>query len=447
MRVKILVFVASLLYGGASLAQAAPLELMVNEGQLIRISDTIQDVVITNPDIADIRLTQDRNLFVYGKRIGETQLVVLGQNDRVLYSRSIAVMANLTRLQSSLDHNFPNSRLLVSSTPGSLILSGLIESSAAMHNALKLTEGFAGEGMHVLNQMTLLGPNQVNLKVRVMEMNRVAIREIGLNWDILLNPGSLAINVVSGRLAQGAGGQFLPNLGTGGGGMSARIGSNGADGSISSIIDALSKDQLVTVLAEPNLTSRSGSTASFFAGGEFPIPVAADNDQLTIEFKKFGVILDMTPTILSPDKIRLHIRPEVSELTATGAIITEGISIPGVAIRRTEATIELGDGQSFAVAGMFQNQRQDTVSKVPWLGDMDVLGPLFRSKKFQNSESELVIIATVNIVRPTYEDTYRSPLDVRRKMETGQNLNPLPDSRAIHKSGGRVLYGPHGFMK
>ena len=447
MRRQFVLFFLFLMVGFSPLVQAAPMELMVNEGKLIRIANNIQDVVITNPDIADIQLTQDRNLFVYGKQIGETQVVVLGAGDQVLYSSAISVRANLTRLQRTLDQNFPSSRLLVSSVPGSLILTGLVESSAAMHNALQLTEGFAGEKTRVINQMTLLGPNQVNLKVRVMEMNRVAIREIGLNWDILLNPGSLAVNVISGRLTQGGGGQFLPNLGSGGGGLSARVGTTGSDGNIATIIDALVKDQLVTVLAEPNLASRSGSTASFFAGGEFPIPVAADNQRITIEFKKFGVILDMTPTILSPGKIRLHIRPEVSELTNTGAIVTEGISIPGVAIRRTEATIELADGQSFAVAGMFQNQRLDTVSKVPWLGDMEVLGPLFRSKKFQNSESELVIIATVNIVRPTYEDTYRSPLDVRRKLETGQDLSPVPATRAVGTGKGQILYGPHGFMK
>ncbi len=436
----------------SSVGFSAELEINVNEGELLRIREEIQDIVITNPEIADVRLTQDRNLFIYGKNIGQTHIVVLGKKDRVLLNNTITVSANLKRLKNALRKHFPESQIDVTASPGRIIMSGLVSSAADLANATELANGFLGEGGKIINQMSIKGPNQINVKVRVMEMNRVAIKEIGLNWDILLNPGSLAVNILTGRSSRAIGGAFIPNFGSGGGGVSAKIGTSGSDGDVSAVIDALVKDELVTVLAEPNLTSRSGSTASFFAGGEFPIPIAADNNKLTIEFKKFGVILDMTPTILSQNKIRLHIKPEVSELTATGAIVTEGISIPGVAIRRTEATIELSDGQSFSVAGMFLNQRLDTVSKVPWLGDIDVLGPLFRSKKYQNSESELVIVATVSIVRPTYEDHYRTPLELNRENELEvddhirqpQYKKTSSDIPALNTSNSVKFYGPHG---
>ena len=211
-------------------------------------------------------------------------------------------------------------------------------------------------------------------------------------------------------------------------------------GSVGAVLDALIERKLVTILAEPNLTSRSGETASFFAGGEFPIPVSADGDQIRIEFKKFGVILDMTPTVLSKNRIQLHIKPEVSELTSAGAVRLNDIVIPGIAVRRTEATIELSSGQSFAVAGLLQNQRKDLLREVPWLSDLEILGPLFRSKEYQNSETELVVIATANIVQPLDQDLFKSP---EPQLENSQHSS---QNAAVTYSNedGYSLYGPRG---
>ncbi|WP_169545970.1 type II and III secretion system protein family protein [Sneathiella aquimaris] len=406
--------------------QARPtLYLNVNEGHLQKPNQPVQDILITNPEIADVQITQGNGLFIYGKIPGVTHIVALGAGDKILFDRIIEVQRDLGRLRAVLKAEFPNENIAVSVSPGSLMMSGEVSDPQIMDQMLSVVKGYLGKEETLINKMTLASALQVNLKVRIMEMNRRATKDLGINWDILLKPGSFAIGLVAGRNPLTLNDSILPKLGLSGQGSSGLIGLDGSSGSLNAVIDAMVEDNLVTVLAEPNLTSRSGKTASFFAGGEFPIPVAASNDRITVEFKKFGVILDMTPTVLSNNRIRLHIRPEVSELSTAGAVVIQDITVPGISIRRTEATIELASGQSFSVAGLLQNQQRNLVSEVPWLADIDVLGALFRSQKFQKSETELVMIATAHIVRPRDTDDFRSPLE-------GLNLSS-PD--VIQKTG------------
>jgi len=209
----------------------------------------------------------------------------------------------------------------------------------------------------------------------------------------------------------------------------------------------------VTVLAEPNLTALSGETASFLAGGEFPIPVAAEDNQIEIEFKEFGISLAFTPTVLSPNRISLRVRPEVSELSENGAITVNGLTIPALATRRAETTVELGSGQSFAIGGLLSNGVQNSVSKFPGLGDLPVLGTLFRSQRFQTNETELVIMVTPYLVKPVSEpilaspvDGYKAPSDIERILEGRLHSARLHRGRGAPLGPeGQRLIGPIGF--
>lgn len=435
-------------------AIASPLQLSVNEGKLHRFSVPVLDVLITDPGIADIQMTRQNGLFIYGKKPGKTHIVALTEDDRVILDRHVEVVRDLAELRNMLAVQFPENPMNIMPSRGRLILSGSVSSPSVMDQILLLVGGYLEEGEQIVNRLQIETALQVNLRIRIMEMNRQATKELGINWDLLLNPGSFAVGLLAGRTPAVGGGQIIPNPSLTGTGGSALIGMNGSEGSINAVIDAMAEDNLVTVLAEPNLTSRSGDTASFFAGGEFPIPVGTDDEKITIEFKKYGVILDMTPTVLSRDRIRLHIRPEVSELSSAGSITLQNISIPAIAVRRTEATIELASGQSFSVAGLLQNRNRDVVREVPGLADLDILGPLFRSRQYQRAETELVIIATANIVRPLNRDVYQSPLT---NLETENPYGSTQDTKAIgdgkgaelkhlRQSNGKGLQGPVGFI-
>jgi len=433
---------------------AAELQLRPNEGKLFPLGAGVRDVLITNPDIADVQITQSNGLFVYGKKTGRTHIVALADGDRVLFEKYITVKRDLNNLQVLFKQHFPGSDIKLQLSPGRLMLSGQVQSVSTLENILSLASGYLAADEKLVNHLQVPAPMQVNLRVRIMEMNRLATKNIGINWNLLLNPGSMAINLISGRSPISLGGAAVPGPFVTAGGSSTFFGTSGSEASVSAIIDALVEDKLITVLAEPNLTSRSGETANFFAGGEFPIPVSSDDNGITIEFKKYGVMLDMTPTVISPDRIRLHIRPEVSELSSAGAVVLNDITVPGISIRRTEATIELASGQSFSVAGLLQNQQRDLVREVPWLGKLDILGPLFRSKEYQSSETELVIIATVNIVRPLKTDNFVSPLVVDYRNEQRitapealpQNRNTVPEYSETRNKDGLKLLGPRGYI-
>lgn len=453
-----LLLASLLLPAGAYAAEregVAELSLAINEGRLFPLAATASEVLLTDPSVADIRLTASGGLFIYGKRPGRTHVMAVSGRGETLFERSVIVLRDVAMIEAMLDRQFPQSRLKVSATPGRIILSGIAQSPLQAEQIIAVTRGFLGEAEEIVNRMELAAPAQVNIRVRIVEMNREATKNLGINWNMLLNPGSLAIGLITNRWpALLSGGGLLPFSASTGLGGSALLGYQGSNGSVSMIIDALAEENLLTVLAEPNLTSRSGETASFFAGGEFPIPVSATDEQVTIEFKKFGVILDITPTVLSNDRISIHIRPEVSEISDLGVVVINNFRIPGIAVRRTEATIELASGQSFAVAGLLQNQTRNLVSEVPWLADLAILGPLFRSTRYRNMDTELVIIATANIVRPRSRDDFRTavdryqPTDTLEKLTTGRLARPVsaPEIRHVTEELGLRLKGPAGFI-
>jgi pilus assembly protein CpaC len=303
----------------------------------------------------------------------------------------------------------------------------------------------------LVNRLRVSSATQVSLRVRVAEVSREVTKLFGINWDAVFTPGDFVFGLATGR--DFLVGNTITRLESGSGLTGSILGgySNGS-ANVNALIDALERESLVTVLAEPNLTALSGETASFLAGGEFPIPVGRDNDEIEIEFKEFGVSLAFTPTVLGPDRISLRVRPEVSDLSPNGAIKLGDLQIPAISTRRAETTVELGSGQSFAIGGLLSNETRTNLEKLPGLGDLPVLGALFRSSEFRQSESELVIIVTPYLVRPTMPSRLRTPVD---GFVPASDLERLIEARFTSRSAASAdghreahprLHGPAGFI-
>jgi pilus assembly protein CpaC len=289
-----------------------------------------------------------------------------------------------------------------------------VPTAAAAQTVEAISRSYAGEGVTLLDRLFVLSSIQVNVRVRIAEIDRNITRQLGFNWQALGNNGTWQYGLLTGAAVLGKINPALPL------GLSALSNSStppyqlgggyhngGTD--INAIIDALAADQLVTILAEPNLTAQSGETASFLAGGEFPVPIAGSTSNgsatITVEFKQFGVSLSVIPTVLSPGRLNLRVRPEVSQLSNNGAISVPignnaTVTIPALTVRRAETTVELGSGQSFAIAGLLEKTSIDSTNALPGIGELPVIGALFKSNDFQRGVSELVIIVTPYLVKP-----------------------------------------------
>lgn len=384
-------------------------ELEVNKGILVRLPRPASAVFVANPAFADISVKSPTLVYVMGKKTGVTSLFAVDSKDAVLADVNLVVNHNLTDIRSSISTLLPNTQLEAHSVPGGLLLSGLVNSPREAEEARLIGTRFLAENEALINQILVVGPNQVNLRVRIAEVSRSVLKKLGFNFDLLGTAGSFAFGLATGGTFTAAGA-----LASG-----ASIASNNAIGAsfnsgdfdANSIIDALEDEGLVTLLAEPNLTALSGETASFLAGGEFPVPIAQDDGNITIEFKPFGVSLAFTPTIVSDGRISLKVLPEVSSLSSSGAVTLNGISIPALSTRRANTTVELGSGQSFAIAGLLQAEGNQTVNEFPGLADIPILGALFRSTNFNRKETELVIIVTPYLVRPVSTAALANPTD------------------------------------
>jgi pilus assembly protein CpaC len=397
------------------------ISLEANKGRLIRLREPAATVLVADPAIADVQVKSPNLLYVFGKKPGETSLFAVDARDRVLLNVTVTVNHNLSRLQRTLNTLMPDNHIDVASVDGAIILSGSVKSNAAAENARQLAAQFVTDEKKVINRLNVDGPTQVQLRVKIVEMSRTVSRQLGINWDAAFSAGS---NFVVGLFTGGAttlSGSFPPQF-------PIRTRTNGVNNlslsytgqkyQVNSLIDALESEGLVKTLAEPNLTALSGEVASFLAGGEFPIPVPQNQaDVITVQFKEFGVRLSFTPTILASDRISLKVEPEVSQISSQGAVTVAGFSIPSLTTRRAATTVELASGQTFAVAGLLQNNLNNNISKVPGLGDIPVLGELFKSNAYQRDESELVVLVTPVVVKPFSDKT-----------TTASAVNPAPDT-------------------
>ncbi len=387
------------LQGRAVPTNGDPIVVELSEGQLLRLDRAMSSVFIANPAIADISAKSERLLYLFGKAVGTTTLFALDANENIIASVTVEVNHNLSQLRAALKELVPSGRINVNSVSGAIILSGSVGTATESEDARRVAARFIGEGEEIINRLAVTAPNQVNLRVRIAEVSREVINQFGFNWDIFVEGdfqfGLQSLPPVAGINTIFAGGDI-------------------GDVSIDTLIDALAEDNLVAILAEPNLTALSGETASFLAGGEFPIPVSQDEDTVTVLFKQFGVSLAFTPTILGRSRISMRVRPEVSQLSNAVQILAGGLSVPSLTTRRAETTVELASGQSFAIAGLILDNSRQENRKIPGLGDLPILGPLFQSDRFERDETELVIIVTPYIVQPVDADELKTPLDPYR---------------------------------
>lgn len=370
---------------------AGTLAIDAGKGTLVRLNENASSVFVADPTIADVHAPSPKAVFVLGKKAGSTTLYVLGADNRTLLQQTVVVSRDTDALRRAVAARFPAMRLQLTAGPGSLLVSGQAASASDADAVVQTLTPYLADKEVLVNRITIDRPLQVQLRVRITEVDRNVTQQLGINWSSV---GSTV-------------GQFSASAIFGFGTVQ-----RGRGTSIQALVDALSQEGLLTVLAEPNLVALSGQTASFLAGGEFPIPVSqSNNGAISVEFKQFGVKLDFTPTVMNERRISLKVRPEVSQIDATASVTTNGITVPGLSVRRADTTVELASGQSFAIGGLLQTNTTDIISQVPGLGSIPILGKLFSSTNYQNNKTELVIIVTPYLVEPTDPARLRTPLD------------------------------------
>jgi pilus assembly protein CpaC len=424
------------------------LRLESGSGQVITLRSAAANVFVADPKIAEVRPASATSLFVFGIGAGRTTVAAMDTAGRLIARYEVTVQPSsfgATEAQAAIARLLPGSRVRAQAQAKGLMLSGQVNSPAEAAQALAIAQGYLGDNQVVDNQLSVQSAIQVTLRVRVAEVSRQVVQKFGINWQAIGTIGSIGKFPALSLLANAT---VLPACLAGPPGTTAcqGLGFNG-------VIDALAQDNLAHVLAEPNLTVLSGQTASFLVGGEFPIPVGQRQGQVTIEFKKYGISLVFLPTVFSDGRINLHVSPEVSQLTNQGSVqLTAGnstIQIPALTVRRAETTVELGSGQSFAIAGLLQDSVTNSVNGLPFLGDIPVLGALFRSNSFQRNETELVILVTPFIARPADDvaslhlptDGLTPPTDLERILfarQAGRLQTGLP--------GGMRIPGHAGFI-
>ncbi len=400
----------------SSLAEAAPyrlefgskgneeveLRLPVGKSQIIRATDALDQVVIGNPEVADIKLLSSKQVLILGIKPGHTNLVFKNKRRDLVALMDVVVGYDLSGIKRKLYEVMPEEAgIEVRGSNDSVIMSGKISNTYAMEKALAVARSYV-PAKNVINLLQVGGGHQVMLEVKISEVARASLKELGIE-TLFGNDGVAVTTVVTGAPAVNAFGlvDFVD------------IGGSAAD-FLNLRLTALEQKGLARTLAEPNLVALSGQEANFLAGGEIPIPVAqAENSgAVTIEFKEFGVGLNFTPTVLSSDQINLKLQTEVSSIDDSRSFsLGGGLAIPSINTRRMSSTIEMGDGQSFAIAGLLESNLIESIRQFPWLGDLPILGALFRSNSFNREETELVIVVTPRLVKPVRQGTVSLPTD------------------------------------
>lgn len=415
-------------------------------GEMVKLPAPAVAVFVADPDVADVHVPTPQAVFVLGKKAGTTTLFALGANNRTILRETVVVDVDTPSLQRILDARFPQLRLTLAGAPGSLMVSGRVPSAADADAVVQTLKPYLRQQEALVNRLTLARPIQVHLRVRITEVDRNITQQLGINWSALGASGNFVGGLFNGRTLFDTASKAFDLSPSGA--FSVVGGFHTSRYSIDGVLDALDQEGLITMLAEPNLTAISGQTASFLAGGEFPIPVAQDTTgAITIQFKPYGVSLDFTPTVLADNRISLKVRPEVSEIDPTNSVTTGSIKVPALTVRRVDTTVELSSGQSFAIGGLLQSKSSDVLVELPGLARLPVLGKLFSSRNYLNDKTEVVVIVTPYIVQPANPGELRDALDdVTRPSSDIEFV--LQRSLGIDPLGGDAprLAGPAGFV-
>jgi pilus assembly protein CpaC len=421
----------------ASAAQVAPapteaVTLSVGRGTLVRLASPMSDIFIADDKVADVQVRSPNQLYVFGKGPGETTVYATNKAGTVVWSSIVRVGPGLNSIGTMLKLAMPEAAITATPMNGMVLLTGTVGSPTDVAEAQNLVQAFVGKDTQVVSRIKAATPLQVNLQVKFAEVNRDVVKSLGVNLLTQDRTGGFVFglsradrafatfnasdfggtfnNVTDGRTTLNFAKRFL-----------------GLD--VAAAIDLAESDGMAITLAQPNLTALSGETASFLAGGEIPIPVSQGNNQVTIEYKQYGISLAFTPTVLADGRISMRVRPEASQLSDAGAVTLNSFRVPALTTRRAETTVELGSGQSFVIGGLLSNTRNNSIDKAPILGDLPILGALFRSKNFNRSETELVIVVTPYLVKPVSAnqvalptDGYRTPTDFQQNI-LGQSFD------------------------
>ena len=398
------------------------LELTAGKSRVLDLPVAIKRASLANPEVADTVVLSPTQIYITGKTTGVTNLTLWNESGKMMGMYDVVIAPDLSRLKENLHKAFPDEKgILVTASHDYITLSGTASSATNLSRAMSIAEAYAPK--KVINSMQVGGVQQVMLEVRVAEMNRELIRRLGINATAMTPQGfgMTALNQLTTMLG---GNSFagvssgVTNALTNTLNLSQQaLAANGAfqfqTGNItwSGFVDALQQENIVKVLAKPTLMALNGQEAAFLAGGEFPIPVPQAFGLITIQFKKFGVGLVFTPNIMDKNHISLSVAPEVSELDFQNALRTQGFIVPAITTRRATTTIELADGQSFAIGGLLRDNVKESINKYPWLGDIPILGALFRSTSYQKNETELLIIVTAHLVKPLDMTAQSLPTD------------------------------------
>jgi pilus assembly protein CpaC len=428
-------------------AQALPsadggyeMEVSAGKSQVLELPSAYTDLMVADPKVADVLPLNGHSVYVVGKSVGATALTIYGPNRRLIAAVNVVVGADIQSLKTRLAEVLPDEKdISIRMANQSIILSGTVSSPAALGQVMQLAGTYVPTADKIVNMLGVEGSQQVMLSVRFVELSRDAEKGLGVSIkkpDPTANhPGNPPFQAISGSALTNA---FSI--------LSARFGAG--SNTLNVQLDAMEDKGLVKTLAEPTLVANSGDTANFLAGGEFPVPIAqagtlgGGGATVTVEFKEFGVGLAFTPTILRDGLINLVVAPEVSSIDPTNAITIPGSGqpIPGLRVRRARTTVELRDGESFTIAGLLQDDYQNTVSQFPFVGDVPVLGALFRSTHYQRNETELVVVVTPHIVVPrkgyvaTPADHFVPPSDFETFLfgaQQGSVANLRPEDRAL----------------
>jgi pilus assembly protein CpaC len=428
--------------------------MALDKAALVQLDADARDVLVSNPEIVDAVVRTPRRIFLLAMKTGQTNAFFFDAAGHQILSIDIRVERDTTDLDSMIHENFPGSNIHVSAMNDNVVLTGTVSSAQVSSRAQDLAVSFAGDPKKVVNMIKIEANEQVMLKVRVAEMQRQIAKQFGVNMSeaamiagvpVIAQTGNQfgllgrALSDASGaQFGSVCAGAFLPSV------VSQAVTSTNptipsgtvvtkttpcvSPNNLQGVVQALDQIGLLHTLAEPNLTAVSGETAKFLAGGEFPVPSGRDQQgNVSVVFKQFGVGLSFTPVVLSENRISLQISTEVSELTNTGAftlqgatttdpttgqtVTSPGLTIPALDVRRAQTTVELPSGGSFAIAGLLQHTNKQVIDEFPGLANMPVLGGLFRSRDYQNNETELVVLVSAYLVRPTSEKHFASPTD------------------------------------
>ena len=448
---------------GTAAVNGGTVQLSTGRGRLITLSRPMSDLFVASSDIADVQVRSPTQLYVFGKKPGETTVSATAKGGAVVYAATVRVGNNFDSIQSMLNLAMPESQITATPMNGLVLLTGTVRGPEDGAEAEKLVAAFVGENTKVLSRLRTATPLQVNLQVKFAEVNRTFLKNIGSNISTVDSTGGFRFGIGSGRSAAttvntrpglpfgvNAGNvsgfavdptaiTYLPDgsidptsikiVSTTGSNVTTATNIRSTIGALTKVfglnllsaIDLGEQNGQVTTLANPNLTALSGETGTFLAGGEIPIPISQGLGAVSVEYKEFGVSLAYTPTVLSDGRISLRVRPEVSSLDYANAVAVGNSRVPALTTRRAETTVELGSGQSFMIAGLMSNTHANSFDKTPGVGDVPVLGALFRSNAFQRNETELVIIITPYLVKPVNgsdialpTDGYKAPTDLQR---------------------------------